>query len=171
MKITVGFSTKKTALAWLIRKAEKTPYSHCYIRYFNHFVGTEYVLHAAGSSVHLTEYSQFIDDKNIVIEEFDIALPDIATLKKIIKFSLSQNGKPYGALQLIGMAWARFLKGLAGKSFQNPFHDGTKTMVCSEFVAYILNILGFEIDMKHAEIDGPAWIHKQLVSNEKQNVE
>lgn len=167
MNITVGFSTKKTALAWLIRTAEKTPYSHCYIRYFNHFVGQEYVLHAAGSSVHLTEYSQFLNDKNIVIEEFDIPLEDLMALKKVIKFSLSQNGKPYGIFQLLGMAWVRFLKGMTGKSFKNPFHDGQKTMVCSEFVAYILNILNFKIDMKRAEIDGPAWIHKRLVSNGK----
>ncbi len=167
MKITVGFSTRKTLLAWLIRKAERTPYSHVYVRYWNPFIEEHVVLHAAGFNVHFSTLDRFLAEKNIIIQEYDIPLDSKDQLKAIIKFSTRMAGASYGSTQLLGMGWARILKGMTNKSHKNPFKDGEKTMVCSEFVAHILNLAGYKVDLALAEVDGPAWVDKSIQANSK----
>lgn len=161
MNIIVGFSKRKGFLSWLIRKAENTPYSHVYVRYWNPYIQEMLILHAAGTMVHCSTVELFLKHKNSVIKEYVIPV-ESEQLKQVIKFSMRQSGKPYGMTQLIGMAWSRILKQLFGKTHKNPFGDKERTMVCSEFVAHVLNLVGYNIDMKRAEIDGPKWIEGYL---------
>lgn len=165
MNIVIGFSTQKKPLAWLIRAAERTPYSHVYIRYHNPFVDEEVVLHAQGFNIHSSTFDLFKKHGNIVIEEYELPVNSLSDMRRMIKFATRQTGKPYGSKQLIGMAWARFLKGITNRSHKNPMSDKEKTMVCSEFVAYAMNILGYYVDLDKAEVDGPAWINKTCIKN------
>lgn len=161
MKIIIGFSKKDGLLSWLIRKAEGTPYSHVYVRYYNPYIQETIVFHASRTMIHCTTFDLFLKKKNKVVVEYELTT-DAEKLRQVIKFSNRQSGKSYGMLQLLGMGIVRVSKLLVKKSFRNPFGDKEKTMVCSEFVAHILTVLGYTIDMARVEIDGPKWIEQQL---------
>jgi hypothetical protein len=98
------------------------------------------VYQASGVSVNFTNHEVFLS-KNEVVNEFEFDITDEA-FDKYMRFAMTNAGKPYGMLQVLGIAIC-FLFNLK----RNPFRSGRADYVCSELVGEILfEICGFKYD-------------------------
>jgi hypothetical protein len=142
--IIVGFSTprKNKLLPWLIRKAEKTPFSHVYVKIYDERINRYMVYEAAGLIVHCSTQDTFYR-KNIPIAEHTITC-SMDDRMAVLTAASDALALPYGMNQLIGLALVRLCR-MLGKRIKNPFRDGRLTYVCSEFGGLILHILGYKV--------------------------
>lgn len=163
MKFIIGFSKRDMTFSKLLRWVEKRPYSHCYIRFTHEITHQTLVFHAAEFNIHTVTIENFQKHGNDIIKEYSFEVSDLERIRNAIAFIFNQSGKPYGWIQLLGMAWAK-LCAFLGLSVKNPLGDKNKTMVCSEFCAHFLAISGIlpDLDTSFAEIGGPSWIDKSL---------
>lgn len=154
-KIFIGFSKPNhfAVGSLLIRLIEGTDFSHTFI------LINGSVFQESMPEINVIDYVDF-QKKNKIVDLHTICVSD-EKLDEIISFCVdSLTAKvPYGRYQLVGMGAVRLLNRL-GFRFKNPFADGQKTMVCSEFVGYILKILGISVPMDQLEVEGPKLIHK-----------
>jgi len=154
--ILIGFSTPKSkwsVFSFLIRLFEETPYSHTYIKVWSDVLGGYIVYQESGFSMNAVN-GEIFDQKEKIFAEYKIAVTE-AQLFEIIHYSVENLGTPYGIRQIVGMLGARVLRQLGFKNAKNPFADGPKTMVCSEFVGRVLALLGSPVDPEVLEIEGP----------------
>jgi hypothetical protein len=157
--IIIGFSTPKNPLAVfsaLIRVFEETPYSHTYIKIWSDVINGYIVYQESGLVMNAINGAVF-DKKEKIFAEYKINVTE-DQLSEIVKYSVDSLGIPYGVRQIAGMLSARVLRQLGFRNMKNPFADGPKTMVCSEFVGRVLALLGHPIDKDILEIEGPKMI-------------
>ena len=137
-KIHIGFSKPAKRIfpiySWLIRLIEGTKFSHVYVRHGTHY-GISIVYQASGTQVNFTNGLLFFN-KNEVIKEFTFDATD-EYFDKYMTFALKNVGKPYGVLQVFGIA----IYSLLGLK-KIPFASGQAAYVCSELVAEILFEIG-----------------------------
>lgn len=168
-EIVIGFSTAVgfKVVAMAIRAFEGTAYSHVYMRYYSSKLDRDMIYQSNIDNVHFTNKEHFLE-KNKIIEEYAFKVTPEQRIK-IQQKCIDRLSLQYGSLQLIGMAYAQIMRKL-GMTPKNPFWDGEKTQVCSELVGHILIELGYEIDPKALEIEGPKWLNcfvKQLCRSGK----
>lgn len=143
--IIVGFSTPKEfhTFPWIIRKVEKTEFSHVYFKVFSKSLNRYLIYQASGLQVNFVGQDTFYKT-NKVIAEFTIPVtPEQKTtfLQKAVDIA----GRPYGMKQVLGIGLVRAAAGINVK-INNPWADGNHTYVCSELAADFLNDLGFEFE-------------------------
>jgi hypothetical protein len=162
-QVIIGFSRPRanTVFSWGIRTVENTPFSHTYIRYYSKRLDRWLVYHADQADCHFNNFPSFLSE-NRPVEEYII--PCTQEEKTAIEqMCIDKVGLKYGWWQIAGMALSRISRLWFDVSVKNPFSDGEKTMVCSEFVGRILRILGESIRDEDLEIEGPKWIRNKTV--------
>lgn len=128
MRISIGLSTRaKSIFSWLIRLYQKTKYSHTYIRI--EMKSFDLVLDATAHGVTIRNYKDF-KKKNKIIEE-KVLDQQFISPDDLANTAVPFLGKKYGYLTLLGI----LLKDLGIKNIGN---DGTKSFICSELVARVL---------------------------------
>lgn len=137
-KIYVGFSKPIHKIlpiySWAIRALEGTKFSHVYVRHSTKY-DIDIVYQASGTQVNF-ESGELFFKKAEAIKEFLFEITDEA-FDSYMKFAIQNAGKPYGILQVFGIAVYSLL-GLK----KNPFPSGSANYVCSEFVGEILFEIG-----------------------------
>lgn len=140
--IIIGFSTPRdfSTLSWIIKKVERTEFSHVYVKIFSKSLDRYLVYQASGLAVNFCGQDTFYAHNKDIAE---FAIPVTPEQKiEILKKCVDLAGKPYGMKDLIGIGLVR-LAGLVRWKIRNPFADGSKTYICSEIAATILLMLGF----------------------------
>lgn len=163
-KIIIGFSRPiKTKIgSSLIMLLEETNFSHT-------FLDTgDYIYQECVPSMSKTKLCDFLDH-NKIVESFVIYVTD-DQFSDIIDFceECLVLHVPYGKLQIVGMGLIRMINQL-GCKFKNPCADGPKTMVCSEFIGYVLRIIGVCVDVDQLELEGPKLIYRTVKELSKQS--
>ncbi len=135
MNLVIGFSRSKhklPLLGWLIMFCERTRFSHTYLRIRSESLDEDLIYQANASGIYFTGKDVF-ESHNQVVREFQIKISD--TEKRVLlKWCIQNSGKPYGKLQLLGVAIKRLIK-LFGVNVKNPFANGETLQYCSEVVA------------------------------------
>ena len=146
MYVTFGFSTtrKHHLLSSLIRKVEKTPFSHVYLKFHSDSLDRDLIYQASHFDINFMNTKLF-DEKNVVIEEFDI--PCTADERRaMVQYAVDKVGDPYAAMQLVGIGLVRLVRAWFGLKIHNPFSDGEKRQICMELGGRCLRFLGVEVD-------------------------
>lgn len=136
--IVIGFSKSSLKIApfsWLIMWAQKTPYSHVYLKLHRDDIDRDIYYQASHSMVNLMSKNQFLAQETVV-EEFEFEISD-ENSKKIHQFCYDQLGKPYGVMEILGLA-VKITAGWIGIKMDNPVKDGANSFFCSELIAYLL---------------------------------
>jgi hypothetical protein len=158
-KIIIGFSTRKkfNFLSWLIRTAEGTKYSHCYIKFYSETYDSWLIYQASETMINFMSEEQFLI-ANKYVEEYELTLTH-TTKVALIRNAVRKAGITYGFLQLFGMMLSFFADKWFNWEIENPFADGEKTQACSDLLYYDLKD---EVDFKdfRPEYDGPKKINK-----------
>lgn len=137
-QIVIGFSRASTffpIFSWLIMLTEKTPYSHVYLKYTDGDLNRTVYFQASHTLVNYMSEDTFLAQEK-VIKEFAFEVSDESFLA-MQQFALDNAGKPYGSLQILGLAWVQ-LGLLFGLQFHNPFNDAGNTWVCNQLQAALL---------------------------------
>lgn len=146
MQIVVGFSTTRKwhILSWLIRKVEKTPYSHVYMRFRSESLDREFIYQASHDDLNFMNMQTFME-KNVIIKEFPINVT-AEEKRDIMRYCVDKVGIPYGSLQLVGAGLVRAARLWFNRQINNPWRDGEKTQFCMELVGRCLKFLGVHAD-------------------------
>lgn len=166
-RLIIGFSKRIgwfEPFSWAIQFAEKTNYSHVYIRFYSSKFDRWLVYQASGTAVNFMEYERF-KTTELVIHEFQLNITDEAKTKTIT-YAIDQVGVSYGFKQAIGMGISIIAR-MFGKRIPNPFSDGGITMVCAELVENILNDIGESSINIDPDLVMPVDIYDALASNPK----
>jgi len=143
--LIIGFSCpkKQKLTSVLIKTIEKTTFSHVYIKLYDPRIDSWIVYEASGLTTHCSLAEDFYFKNNKIYEK---ELKTTPQEKKLVLTKVYKNlNKPYGIKQLLGLGLVR-LGSLFGIKIKNPFKDGNKTYVCSEYVGEVLITLGYEIE-------------------------
>jgi hypothetical protein len=138
-QITIGFSKANTSFpifSWLILWALKTPYSHVYLKYHDDYTSRVVYYQASHTLVNYMGQATFLSQET-VIQEFVFNVSD-ANFLAIQQFAIDNAGKPYGVLEIIGLAMV-IACAKVGIKVNNPFKDAGSTWICDQLVAGILN--------------------------------
>jgi len=138
-QITIGFSKANTSFpifSWLILWALKIPYSHVYLKYTDDYTERVVYYQASHDLVNYMGQSTFLGQET-VIQEFVFNVSD-TNMKTIRQFAIDQAGKPYGVMEIIGLAYVLICAKLGIKA-NNPFKDAGTTWICDQLVAGILS--------------------------------
>lgn len=145
--ITIGFSKAKGFMPFsdIIRKVQKTPFSHTYIKVYNTDYNEYDVYQASKGLVNHMTYSSFLEH-NEVCFEIDIPVSNYK-IYDIIGYVRNRLGKAYS----FRTCFVIYLSHVFGTKKFDIFLDGEKRYICSELVARALessNIthLGFPLD-------------------------
>jgi uncharacterized protein YycO len=131
-KVSIGFSrpVKFKILSWLIRKVQRTEYSHAYIKFHSDSLDRDLIYQASGLQVNFVGKTLFEED-HVIVKEFDLQISDEAH-KKALQFAVDRAGMPYSIKQLFGI----LIYNLTGNQV---LKDGRSGYVCSELVAQMLS--------------------------------
>ena len=123
----IGFSRPKKfkIFSWIIQKILKTNYSHTFLVFDVKSTGQKVIYQANIKGVNCLEYENFKKD-NIILDE--IYISNEKKQKNVLKFCISQLGKPYSVIALFAIL------------FNIKFGDKTKSYICSELVSRALNL-------------------------------
>lgn len=138
-QITIGFSRACTTFpifSWAIMAAQRTPYSHVYLKYQDEYLGQIMYYQASHTLVNSMSESVFLSQET-PIYEFTFNVSDESFLA-CMKFAANQSGKPYGVLEICGLAFVE-IGSFVGIKITNPFKDAGQTWICSELIAELLN--------------------------------
>lgn len=167
-KITIGFSTTKKVdlfsklMGYLIRWSQGTQFSHTYLRYLSQDYERQMVVHASHWFVHTVTYEHFLKESQPLCE-FEINVTK-DVFEDIMGFTSDRYGVKYGFMQFVGMAYRILLKKLFNKTITNPLADGERTLVCSEFIGEILNLIDpTDFPTVELEDEGPKLIHSMIL--------
>jgi hypothetical protein len=149
-------------MSYAIRAVEGTPYSHVGIQWTSPTLGVELNYEAVGTGVRFLGAIQF-EEHHVIVKRHTLYMTE-KQHQELMRYCILTAGKEYGSLQILGMGLARLL-GLGS----NPTSDGTRTLVCSELIGYILiDILELPVPLK-LEVDGPRaldeWLELYSVSH------
>ena len=110
----------------------KTPFSHVAIQMTDGDTGQVVYYQASGLSVNVVSEAQFLSSEKIInIVDFAVSDKVFSTGKA---FAISQLGKPYSALAILGFA-LQILLGMAHIHITNPFRADGSSWVCSQLGA------------------------------------
>src|SRR5271169_5890426 len=104
-QITIGFSRACTTLpvfSWLIMAVQRTNYSHVYLKYQDAFLGQPMYYQASHTLVNSMSEAVFLAQETVV-QEFTFNVSD-ASFLACMKFAANQAGKPYGVMEICGLA-------------------------------------------------------------------
>ena len=138
-KIIIGLSTPKDFKVGsaLIRLAEKTDYSHVFIR-MGHSpyskLAFDKVFQASHGDVNAIKYDNFADS-NKILKEYELEVSD-DNYFDIANYLWEQLGKKYGFMQLLGI-YTGFKLG----------NNGESKFICTELAAMVLEATGVTIDI------------------------
>jgi hypothetical protein len=152
MKIIFTRPNKFKLFSWLVRKIEKSQFSHCAILTTDKETLTTIVVHADKYRVRPMSFANFAKH-NVIVNSIDLnkRLSPFDALEAK-KFFIESYGIGYGFLTILGMLFSRIFK------VRNIFADRKKTMVCSEFIIRAIKLEGID-----PEIDGPQRIYEELI--------
>jgi len=138
-KGSIGFSTSKSSISWLIKWFTKSEWSHCFVT-TGHMCDIPFLAEATFPRLRVAPLS-FFQSKNQRFELWDIRGIDeeIKRLALVKLFSLI--GTRYGTGQLITASIPVMLKKIGIKA-GNPIGVG---IVCSEFDMMFLTEIGFDL--------------------------
>lgn len=141
-KLIIGFSNPRQTnpVSWLIRKINKTPYSHTYIKIYSASLDRFLIYQARGTQVNFVGNKRF-ESYAQVCKEYELDVWD-KNKTKILQFCVDNAGEGYGVKQLFGMLYVAFFKAFGVKK-ANPFTAG---MVCTEVIVLLLQLLAIPID-------------------------
>lgn len=137
--ITIVFSKSTAKIATfsrLIMASEKVPYSHVAVKMIDDETGQNVYYQASSVMVNEMGEDEFLS-KEKIIYSFDF-LVDSDLKKDMKKFCVSQLGKSYGLLTVVGLAIVQIGKWI-GLKISNPFKDNGTTYVCDQFVATMVD--------------------------------
>jgi len=137
--LTIGESRPKTwkPLASLIMLVEGSDASHFFVSWRCTNLDVRKVGEARGSGGRLISNNEFKRTNRVVRgHQYEVSEE---TLFKVEKF-LWENLKGYAYKQIIGILWMRIV-GLLGIKISNPFRDGARSMVCTEVVLRVIEII------------------------------
>lgn len=158
--ITIGFSRPKGRLfpigSWLIRLHQRTPYSHCYVRFYSESINRTLIYEAVGSGVRFISLKKW-EEKAEEILFFNLKVKKCNSVTMMQEF-VDEAGADYGQMQNIGI----FLANVFGWK-SNPWRKGKN---CSEIVGKLLRSEGFEVS-KSLDLLTPKDIENILKSNTK----
>lgn len=140
--IKVGFSKSKARfpiVAWLIMLAERSDYSHTYLKFPSEKLEMDLAYHAVGSGVNFMGPEAF-DLHHKTVSEYLLEVSD-EEYNNVLKWCARNSGKDYGKLQILGIAIKR-AAGILGLKVKNPFSNGDHAYVCSEAVFRALRAAG-----------------------------
>jgi len=141
MKVKVLFSKPKhdNLLSKIIRKFQKTQYSHVCIQYQDQeteqFIVTEAISWGI-RRINIYDWSLLND----IVEEHVYNITKAQYLE-MRKFENQNCHKRYGFMQLIGMGLSKVFN-----IKRNTFDDESRTYVCSEWTARIMTFWGYSFD-------------------------
>lgn len=137
-KITISFTKprkKWKPFAWAIQTLWDTEYSHTALIF--HSSKYNLVYHASGSGLNFM--AKWIFDKlNIEVYSKTIEITE-EKYQEILDFAIKNCGLDYGIIQAIGVGISYLLERI-GLPRWNPFADGRKKWICSEWVGKALTI-------------------------------
>ena len=146
----IGFSTRyNNLISWAIRKWDKTPYSHCYMRDGNMVYDSTSL---GFTKRHLVD---FLESQNIV-REYTIPITDLQE-EVVYQLFKKYKGRNYGFKTLLGIVIAKIFR-----LKKNPLRDGDESLICSESAAYILKTVGYKFD-KGLELVTPKEIEEAII--------
>lgn len=127
MGVYIGFSKPKKFKigSWAIKTWMNTPYSHVYLRVYSKYTEQDLVYQASHGMVNCMSFEVFRQNNVIVSEFYKEISPE--NLRNCVKKAQQLLGKPYGYLAVLRIALKELGLDITG--------DGTKTYVCSEFIA------------------------------------
>lgn len=133
--VAIGFSrpNKFKILSWLIRKVEKTEYSHVYIKFTSDKYKRNLIYQASGLQVNFVGETVFKDHCEIV-KECIIQVSD-ETYTKMMTFAIDKAGYPYSLKQLFNIA----IYMCTGKA--RILNSGRESYVCSELAGEMLKTI------------------------------
>lgn len=138
-QITIGFSKANTSFpifSWLILWALKTPYSHVYLKYSDDYTKRVVYYQASHTLVNYMGEATFLSQET-VIQEYVFNVSDDNFLA-IQRFAIDNAGKPYGVMEIFGLAYVLICAKL-GLKVNNPFKEAGTTWICDQLIAGILN--------------------------------
>jgi hypothetical protein len=115
--------------------AQRTPYSHVYLKYEDKYLGQTMYYQASHTLVNSMSESVFLSQETVV-QEFTFNISE-ATFVKTLQFAANQSGKPYGTLEICGLALVEVASAV-GIKIQNPFKDAGSTWICDQLQAAML---------------------------------
>jgi len=62
----------------------------------------------------------------------------------MLQYCVDNAGAPYSSLEILGIGWI-LLNSLFNRKVGNPFSDGKRSFICSEFVGEALKEIGYNI--------------------------
>lgn len=135
--IIVGFSTPKVfnPFSWLIKKIQKTKFSHVYIRFHSNAYNRDLVYQASGLKVNFISWKKFQEIESI-FAEFPIEI-DLHSKQLMIQYCLDQVGKDYDTKGIFGIGIV-FIYKMFNKHIKNPFANKEESFFCSKLAEYIL---------------------------------
>jgi hypothetical protein len=137
--ITIGFSRANTffpIFSWIIMAVQKTNYSHVYLKYQDEYLGQTMYYQASHTLVNSMSATVFLAQE-LPVQEFNFQVSD-ATFLKTMQFAANQAGKPYGIMEICGLALVE-AAALFGIKIQNPVKDEGTTFICDQLIAAMLN--------------------------------
>jgi hypothetical protein len=138
-QITIGFSRACTTFpifSWAIMLVQRTNYSHVYLKYQDEYLGQPMHYGASHTLVNYMSAPVFLSQETVV-KEFTFNVSD-ATFLSTLQFAANQAGKPYGLLEICGLALVE-LASFVGIKISNPFKEAGATWICDQLVAAMLN--------------------------------
>ena len=131
-------------ISWLIRLAQwkwlrgqkwKEVPSHVRIKFFDRKHEVWWVYEASQSSLKLIGHD-YVSSVTKVVKQYEHYITPEVKHKMVVKMN-KESGKPYGKLQLVGLAIVKFFRAF-GARIKNPFANKNKQEVCSEAVYWVL---------------------------------
>lgn len=149
--IWIGFSRSASfaPLSTLIRLIEKTEFSHAFIRVRSNSLQRDLIYEATGHGVFFVGAEAF-SKKSQVVKEYPIQLKTEAKTK-LLQWAVDTSGKPYGTIQLLGLAIKRIFA-IFGHKISNPIRTGKQAYICTELVAEALKSLNLIEDSELEDI-------------------
>ena len=146
------FSKHKNSItSWLIRKIERSKFSHVAILYQDKITGRWLVAQSNKYRLNIVSLENF-EKENAIIAKIEIC-DSYDKYMSFLRYTFDHLGNQYGYLTMFGILLNRIFK------IKNPFADGDKTFFCSE---YFIKAIGVK-DI-NPEIDGPKKIYEKLMA-------
>lgn len=152
-ELTVYFTESKFSnpVNWMIKKFEKSPFTHCAIGLVDH--GEVFIYESGLFGVKCMSLEEF-KVLNKIVEVVKLNVSD-KSYKQIYKNLEQYVGVSYGYCTLLGILFAR----VSGR--RNRFADGDETFICSEYIYKALKDV-LKLPSMRPEKDGPKKLYELL---------
>ena len=157
MEIIIGFSRSKhwyKVGSKLIRLAEKTNFSHVYLRIQDSLTDEPMVYQASLGSVN-TQHFDVFKENNIVVEEVKLYVT-VEQFHTILKFLQQNMGKKYSKLQIAILTVMKLL----GRKTPIFTYDNDE-FICSELGYNVLQLLGL-YPKENVDYKTPSDVRREL---------